>query len=87
MQVRSEKVAKVGQEGRWIVELAPGHPDHPPTRSLETPVAFPVRLEGDTCSVCPAAVKLGDQPLLSPQAVGFDFETVDVQKAVEFGPW
>jgi hypothetical protein len=71
-------MTKVSEEGRGVVQLAPGHPNHPPTRGLEAAVAFTIRLESDAGPVRRAAVQLDDQHLFSPKAVSFDFESVQV---------
>jgi hypothetical protein len=83
----AEEMLKICNQRGRIIELSPGDPDDSPASYLESSVPFTVRLERHSCPVCLATVELDDQPLLPPQAIGFNFESIEVQEGVEPGLW
>ena len=79
-----QQLAKVSEDlVRLVFHLAPGDPDHPPTGGLEVTISFTVGLERASRSVCGAAVQLDDHPLGTPEAVGFNPSSVDLEQGIE----
>lgn len=83
----AEQLSQVAENRCWFVHLAPGNPNHLPPRGLEATIAFTVRLERATRSMCFAAVQLDDHSLSAPEAVGFYPSSIELQKGIELGIW
>lgn len=81
---------KVCQEGNGVVQLTPGDANHSPPGGLQSPISFAIGLERRAGPVRLTAVELNDQPLCSPEAVGFDLDAIfaiyaQVKQDVELG--